>query len=78
LVVCFIKSGVSANLLGRCLTGRKQFADAEPLLLQAYEMIRKYSEPEMAKPAWVDRIAKAKVDIVTLYNCDVVQLLGQA
>jgi hypothetical protein len=26
----------------------------------------------------VDRIAKAKVDIVTLYNCDVVQLLGQA
>ncbi|MFO0935042.1 MAG: serine/threonine-protein kinase [Gemmataceae bacterium] len=60
--------GVSANLLARCLTGLKKFTEAEPLALEGYETIRTNRKEGITVAEWVNRLSRAKDDIVTLYE----------
>jgi serine/threonine protein kinase/tetratricopeptide (TPR) repeat protein len=60
--------GVAANLLGRCLAAQKRFPEAEPLLLQGFELIRTKSKPGLTEANWTLRIVKAKADILEAYE----------
>jgi hypothetical protein len=59
---------LGASALGKALKMQKRYADAEPILIEAFELLRQHAETAIGKEAAKARTASARDEIVTNFT----------